>query len=163
MTMLEIKKYPNSVLRKKSKEVKEITSETKKLVEDMMQVMEKEKGVGLAAPQVGVSERIIVVRAEEGPKVFINPQIIKKSKEKEIGEEGCLSFPHIFLKIKRAKEIEVAALNLQGEKIRVEVRDFLARVFQHEIDHLNGILLIDHISFYKKLWVLLKIWSKKVG
>jgi peptide deformylase len=147
--ILEIKKYPDPILRKKCEEVKEITPEVKKLIEDMIETMEKNEGVGLAAPQVGILKRIIVVETPEAPKGFINPQIFKKSKEKEIMEEGCLSFPGLFLKIKRAKEIEIEALDENGGKIKAE--GILAKILQHEIDHLDGILFIDKISFWQRL------------
>ncbi len=147
--ILKIVKYPDSVLRKKCKEVEEITPEVKKLIEDMAKTMGKNNGVGLAAPQVGILKRIIVFETPDGPKGFINPKILKKQKETEIMEEGCLSFPGLFLKIKRAKEIEIEALDENGGKIKVQ--GFLARVLQHEIDHLDGILFIDRIGFWQKL------------
>src|SRR3989338_6891626 len=117
--LLEIKKYPEIVLRKKAKEITEITSEIKKLAEGMTETMLKSQpeGVGLAAPQVGVSKRIIVVKTEKGPAVFINPKIVKKSRKKEAEEEGCLSLPGIWLKVKRVSEVELAALDINGKKI----------------------------------------------
>ena len=153
----EIVKYPNSILRKKCEEVKEITEDIKKLGQEMMTIiMTENQGLGLAAPQIGELKRIIIVQTEKGPEVFVNPEIIKNSKKTETGEEGCLSFPKLFLKIKRAKEAEIEALDLQGEKIKIKAEDLPARVFQHEIDHLDGILFIDRISFFQKLWRLLK-------
>lgn len=152
--MLEIKKYPNPVLRKKCEEVIEITEDIKKLSQEMIKILEEDEegdGIGLAASQVGELKRIIVVKFGEGSRAFFNPEIIKKNKETEIAEEGCLSVPGLFLKIKRAKEIAVEALNERGEKIRFKAKDMLARVFQHEIDHLDGILIIDRISFWQKL------------
>jgi len=162
----EIIKYPNPILRKKSEEVKEVTEDIKKLGQDMIQTMMEKNGIGLAAPQIGELKRIIVFhpirersleeKAKKTPQVFINPKIIKKSRETIIEEEGCLSLPGLFLKIKRAKEAEIEALNLQGEKIKIKAEGLPARVFQHEIDHLDGILFIDRISFFQKLWRLLK-------
>jgi len=173
MTTKEIIKYPDSILRKKSEEIKEITLKIKELALAMLEIMIKEKGIGLAASQIGELKRIIVIQAERGPEVYINPKIIKKSKENkfsffpfakaresketEIREEGCLSFPGLFLKVKRAKEVEVEFLNLRGEKNKIKAEGLPARVFQHEIDHLDGILFIDRISFFQKLWRLLKI------
>ena len=104
MATLEIKKYPAPILRKKCLEVKEVTGEIKKFGWDMVETMKENEGIGLAAPQVGQLKRIIVVRTEKGPQVFINPKIIKKSREIIMGEEGCLSFPGLWLKIKRAKK-----------------------------------------------------------
>lgn len=157
MKILTIRKYPDLILRKKCDEVKEITPEIKELVLNMAETMVKGQGIGLAAPQVGESKRIIIVQFEKRPEIFINPEIIKKSSQSETGEEGCLSLPGLFLKIKRAKKIEVEALNLEGEKITVKTENLSARVFQHEIDHLNGILFIDRISFFQKLKIKRKL------
>ena len=151
MAILEIIKYPNPILRKKCEEIREVTEEIKKLSREMIEVMVKGQGVGLAASQVGELKRVIIVQLEKGPEVFINPKIIKKSKETEIGEEGCLSFPGLFLKIKRKKEIEIEALNEKGEKIHLKTEGLPARIFQHEIDHLDGILIIDKINFWQRL------------
>ena len=160
MNIFEIKKYPNPILRKKSEELEEITPEIKELVLAMTEIMEKNQGVGLAAPQVGELKRVIVVhpikersleeKSEKRPQIFINPEIIKKTKETEIDEEGCLSFPELFLKIKRAKEVEIEALNLNGEKIQIKAEGLPARIFQHEIDHLDGVLFIDKLSFWQR-------------
>ena len=144
--------YPNKILRKKSEEVgEEIDEEIRNLAREMVEIMVKEDGIGLAAPQLGILKRIIVVMTENGPEVFINPVIVKKSKESETMEEGCLCFPGVFLKIKRAKMIEVEALNLQGEKIRMKTEGLVARIFQHEADHLDGILFVDRASFWQKI------------
>ncbi len=152
----EIIKYPDLILRKKCQEVQEVTAEIKKLVEEMILALEKKQGVGLSAPQIGVLKRVIVIETEKGSAGLINPKIIKKSREKEIMEEGCLSFPGIWLKIKRRKEVEVKALDKEGKGIRMEAKGLTARILQHEIDHLDGILFIDKIGFWQKLWRLLK-------
>lgn len=158
--ILEIKKYPNPILKKKSQKVKKITSEIENLGQEMIKIMAKNEGVGLAAPQIGKLKRIIIVqpikegfsegRDKKKPQVFINPKIIKKSKKTIIDEEGCLSFPGLFLKIKRAKEIEIEALDEKGEKINYKAQGLPARIIQHEIDHLDGILFIERISFWQK-------------
>jgi len=144
----EIKKYPDPVLRKKAEEVKEITPEIKTLIEDMKETMINGDGAGLAAPQVGILKRIIIVDAGKGPLAFINPEIIRKSKETQVIEEGCLSFPGLFLKIKRAREVEIEAESEKGEKIRLKANGIFPAIFQHEVDHLDGILFIDRISFW---------------
>jgi peptide deformylase len=149
--ILEIKKYPDKVLKKKCKEVKEITSDVKNLAQDLAETMVKKDGVGLAASQVGELKRIIAVQTERGPVVYINPKILKKSRETEVIEEGCLSFPGLFLEIKRAKRAEVEALDEMGRKIQIKAEGLPARVLQHEIDHLDGILFIDRLSFWQKL------------
>jgi peptide deformylase len=158
MSNFEIKKYPDSVLKKRAEEVKEITPEIKELIYKMKKIVEEDEiTVGLAAPQIGISKRIIVVQTDKGPAAFINPEIIEKTKETETMEEGCLSLPGIFLDIKRWKGIKVKALDEKGEEVELQVTGFMARVFQQEIDHLNGILIIDRIPFWKKLWLWLKI------
>jgi peptide deformylase len=153
--ILEIKKYPNPILRKKSEKVEKVTPEIKKLIEDMTEAMEKNDGVGLAAPQIGELKRIIVIKTNQGPKAFINPKILNKSRKTETLEEGCLSFPGLFLRIKRAKEIEIEAFDEKSKKIKAE--GILAKVLQHEIDHLDGILFIDKISFWQKLKIRNKL------
>ena len=158
---LEIKKYPDPILRKKAEEAREITQEIKKFCQDIEETMIANQGIGLSAPQVGKSKRIIAIQTEKGPEVFINPKIIKKSKETEIGEEGCLSFPGLFLKIKRAKELEIEALDIEGKKIQTKVEGLTARVFQHEIDHLEGILFIDHVRVGRRVWELLKFYCRR--
>lgn len=154
MAILEIKKFNEPVLRKRCKKVKKIDKELKKLIVDMAQTMEKDQGMGLAASQVGVLKRVITVQADfKGQRILglINPKIKKKSKEKEINTEGCLSFPGIFLEIKRAKEVVVEALDYNGKKIHLKAKGLLARVLEHEIDHLDGILFFDRLSFFKKI------------
>ncbi len=159
MAILEIKKFNEPVLRKKCKKVGRVDKKIKKLAIDMVQTMKKGQGIGLAAPQVGVSKRVIVVQTDLGGQrilALVNPKIIKKSFETEVGEEGCLSFPGIFLEIKRAKEVEVGGLDIKGKKIKLEAKGLLARVFQHEIDHLDGILFFNRLSFIKKIRFKLK-------
>ncbi len=151
MAELTIKSYSNPVLRKKSEEIKEITPEIKRLALDMVETMVKNKGLGLAAPQVGISKRIVAVLLAEGPKIFINPKITKKEKETEIAEEGCLCFPNLFLDIKRAKSVAIKAIDVEGKEMEFFVDGLTARIFQHEIDHLNGILFFDKISFWQRL------------
>ena len=149
--ILEIKKYPDPVLKKRAKEVKEIEEEERKLIRDMIETMYANQGVGLAAPQVGVLKRIIIVDVGKGPQVFVNPKIVKKGGGKEISEEGCLSVPGVFLKIKRWRKIEVEALDENGKKFKVSASGLLSHCLQQEIDHLNGILILDRLSFWQKL------------
>ena len=151
----QILKYPNPVLKNKSEGVEEITDEIRKLAQDMKETMFTGQGIGLAAPQIGVLKRIIAVQ-EKTPLIFINPRIIKKSRETVSEQEGCLSFPGIFLKINRAKEIEVEALDERGEKVYFKAQGLIARVLQHEIDHLDGILCIDRLNFWQRLKIKLK-------
>jgi len=163
MALLEIKKYPDPILKKKCQEVEEVTPEIKKLIEDMIETMEKNDGVGLAAPQVGILKRVIIVETEKGPQGFINPKIIKKTKETEMDSEGCLSVPGIFLKIKRWKGVEIEALNKEGEKVQFKTTGLIARIFQDEIDHLNGILIIDRVNPIERLRLRKKLKQIKTN
>lgn len=144
MAIYNIVKKGDLVLRKKAKEVTEITPKVQKLIKNMADTMYHSRGVGLAAPQVGFSKRIIVVDVgdETGLHAVINPVIVA-AKGKQNGPEGCLSCPDEYGDVLRAKHIVVEGLNEKGEAIRIEASDFLARAFQHEIDHLDGILFVD--------------------
>ena len=141
--MLKILKYPDAVLKKKAQKVATVDRQIKNLALDMIETMNKVGGVGLAAPQIGVSQRIIAVKNEDEDWVIINPEIIKKSWRKETSTEGCLSLPGVEVKVKRHHKITVKGLNYSGESIIIEAKGLLARIFQHEIDHLNGVLIID--------------------
>jgi peptide deformylase len=164
MAILEIKKFNEPVLRKKCQRVKKIDKKTRKLIVDMAQTMEREQGVGLAAPQVGISKRVITVLNLENRRILglVNPKILKKSQETEIDEEGCLSFPNIFLKIKRAREAEVEGIDINGKKIKLKAKGLLARIFQHEIDHLDGILFFNRLNFAQRIKFKLKHPSIKL-
>lgn len=161
MFKLEIKKYGNPVLRTKCEEVKEINEEVRSLAKDMLKIMYREDGVGLAAPQIGDKRRIIVVDIGQGPLSLINPQILIKSKKTFRDYEGCLSLPGINLKIKRAKKVEIQGFLLEkNQLVKIQAEGLLARDFQHEIDHLNGVLIIDHTSPFKKLRAIRKLKKK---
>jgi len=108
--------------------------------------MEKNQGIGLAAPQVGISKSIIIVTEGKSSHAFLNPSIVKQSKEKERDEEGCLSLPGLFVKVSRSKQVEIIAQTIEGEEVRIVARDLAARIFQHEIDHIEGKLIIHRIS-----------------
>ena len=153
--------YGNSVLKKRAKEVGHVTDDFRRLIPHMIKVMKEYRGVGLAAPQIGISQRVIIVQGPKKPLGFFNPQILKKSKTTQIGEEGCLSIPGLFIKIKRAKEVEVECQNLKGKIVRMRASGLVARIFQHEVDHLEGKLIIDHVPFWRRL-SLLKDWRKSV-
>lgn len=155
MAILEIKKYPEKVLKEKASPVLEIDREILNLVDDMIETMYAAPGIGLAAPQVGVSKRIIVidVSVKEGEKtpliVLINPEIVSTEGEIE-SEEGCLSLPGYITTVKRAERVIVKGLNKDGREISIEGEGLLSRALQHEIDHLDGLLLIDRISRIKR-------------
>ncbi|MGD9807677.1 MAG: peptide deformylase [Deferribacterales bacterium] len=152
--ILEVKTFPDKVLRIKAEPVVDINEETVKLLDNMVQTMHHQKGVGLAAPQVGISKRIIVIDTSAGEDEgmilrVINPEIIEASGE-QVGEEGCLSVPGEYEPVRRAEKIRVKALSEEGKPYTMEAEGFLARVFQHEIDHLNGVLFIDRLPSFKK-------------
>jgi len=151
--ILEIKKYPEAVLLKKSIPVAKITSKEIKLFEDMLATMYASKGIGLAAAQIGRNIRIIVVDIGQGPIKLANPRIIK-IKGKDWLIEGCLSVPDISVNIKRPTEIVVVALNEKGESVEIKASGLLSRVIQHEIDHLNGKLIVDYLGLLSKLRML---------
>ncbi len=140
---MKIIKYPNKILDKKTKKVKKpLDSEIQKLIKGIKETMEKADGAGLAAPQVGESLRICAI--QYGGEVFamINPKITSYSREKEINEEGCLSFPGQFFPIKRSVKVKVRYINEEGKETKKKAEGLLARIMQHEIDHLDGIVFI---------------------
>ena len=141
-------RYDNDeILKKRAREIEDIDDKIKELAADMMETMHKYEGLGLAGPQVGVLKRIIVIDLyEEGMQfTLINPVIIKQKGE-QIVEEGCLSFPNQFGKVKRPKEVEVEALDIEGKKVRIKAKDLLAQALCHEIDHLNGVLFVEKVE-----------------
>lgn len=148
--ILEIRHYPDPVLRKRCEEVREITPEIKELIRNMFETMYQNRGVGLTASQVGVLKRVVVADVGNGPQVFINLRILKKE-GLERAEEGCLSVPGVYLDVKRAKTMTVEALDENGKKFKTEAAGLLARCLQQEIDHLNGILIIDRVGWWEKL------------
>ncbi|MBI4619252.1 MAG: peptide deformylase [Desulfobacterales bacterium] len=152
MSILKILTYPDPVLKKKAKPVEIIDERIKKLAEDMIETMYAAPGVGLAAPQVGESLRVITVdvtRKEEGLIVLINPEIISSEGECT-EEEGCLSVPDFKEIVQRKEKVLVKGLDLEGRKIQIPAEGLLAIAFQHEIDHLDGILIIDRVSRLKR-------------
>ncbi len=147
MAIRNIRLEGDEILKKKSKPVEEINEKILTLIEDMFETMYAQNGLGLAAVQVGVLKRVVVIDVGEEtrePFVLINPKIIKTKGEHEV-EEGCLSFPNKFAKIVRPKEVEVEALNEKGEKIKIKAKDLLAQAICHEVDHLNGVLFTDKV------------------
>lgn len=144
MTQLKILTYPNPLLEKKAQIVKDPQApEIKRLILDMLETMEKNNGVGLAANQVGQPENICVVKIGGKTHIFINPRLKSKSWSKIVCEEGCLSFPGKFIPIKRSKNIKIEALDRNGKKFVLKAENFLSRAIQHEMDHLDGILFIE--------------------
>ncbi len=161
MLGLEIRKYGDPILRQKCEEIGGITDEVRSLAKNMLKAMYRDNGVGLAAPQIGEKGRIIVVDVGQGPFSLVNPKILEKSAEKESDYEGCLSLPKVTLKIERAKRVEIEGYLLeQGQRVKIKAEGLLARAFQHEVDHLDGALIIDKVSYFRKLRAVRKL--KKV-
>lgn len=144
MALRNIRKYGDSILRKKSRKVDDINERIHVLLNDMEETLYEEDGVGLAAPQVGVLKRVIVVDVGQGILKLVNPEIIY-SEGKAVDIEGCLSIPGNQGRVERPQKVKVKALNEKGEEVIIEGEDLLARALCHEIDHLNGILFIDKI------------------
>ena len=156
MTLREVLKFPDNRLREISVPIEKITDEICKLADDMLEVMYDEPGIGLAAPQVGETVRLIVVDtewtkddAEQNPLVLVNPEIVESS-GKIVWTEGCLSVPDFEADVERASHVELRASNLEGEDLEIDASELQAVCFQHEIDHLDGILFIDRISRLKR-------------
>ena len=161
MSELRVIKYGNPILRMKAKHIENIDSDVKQLANDMITIMQGEEGIGLAAPQVAQSISLLVVDMslidEEGePTAFINPEILTSEGESVL-EEGCLSLPDIREDVKRPEIITLRYQNIEGEVSEKRFDELLARVLQHEIDHLNGVLFVDRISSLKK-----KMFNKKL-
>ncbi len=156
---LKLVTYGSKILRKKAEPIREVTAEIRRLGEEMLEIMHQERGVGLAAPQVGVSKRILVLDGTSvdraiKPMILINP-VLSKPEGKEVGREGCLSLPGVEVEVKRALKIHVKALGPDGKKVAFDAKRFFARIIQHETDHLNGILLLDYLNPMEKI---LAIW-----
>lgn len=159
---MEIITLGDDVLRQKALPIKDINQEVIDFANEMIHTMIEGNGVGLAAPQVGDLRRMFVVQIpEEDPIVFINPDILETSMETEPYEEGCLSIPQIFTNIVRPSEVRIQAWNLKGRPFVLEADDLLARVIQHEMDHLNGILFIDHLK-EKQRERLIQMYNRKM-
>lgn len=145
MASYEIRLFGDPVLRQRAAEVTDIDGKLAKLAEDMVQTMYEAPGAGLAATQVGVEKRIFVYDAGEGPRTIVNP-VISESRGEWAFEEGCLSVPGLAWEIVRPKEVHLTGYDLDGNEVSIEADEFEARVFQHEMDHLDGILLLEHLD-----------------
>jgi peptide deformylase len=158
MTLRRIVTLPDPVLKRKARLVTKFDKNLQTLIDDMIETMREAPGVGLAAPQIGLSERLAVIEyyereedeeKEDAPKkvwVVINPEIVKASEEMVIGVEGCLSIPGLVGEVERHESVQVKALNRHGKPLKIKAKGWLARIFQHEIDHLNGVLFTDRAT-----------------
>ena len=161
MALLEILQAPHPVLKTKAKPVARVDDGLRRLAADMFETMYKAPGIGLAAPQVGVSERLIVLDVadgdERGPMTLVNPEIVWRSSDRATAEEGCLSLPGHFADVTRPQQLKVSYLTEQGLERQLEAEGLLARCVQHEIDHLDGILFVDHLTALKRNMILRKL------
>ena len=158
MALRKIVTLPDPVLKRKARAITKFDKNLQTLIDDMVETMRAAPGVGLAAPQIGLSDRLVVIEYyekeqeeenEDAPKkiwVVINPEIIKPSEETLLGIEGCLSIPGLVGEVERHAEVQVKALNRQGKPVKIKAKGWLARIFQHEIDHLNGILFTERAT-----------------
>jgi len=160
MTVRPVHLLGSPVLRERAREVGAPAAETVALVQDLFDTMHALDGIGLAANQVGIAERIAVIEtSDDEPVVLIDPEIVERY-GRERGEEGCLSIPDIFGEVERAARIVVETTSLDGARVRIAAVDLQARAIQHEIDHLDGVLFIDHLSPLKRR-MLLRKWEKQ--
>ena len=166
MSIKKILTEPNKILRQISKPVKNVGKDEQCLMDDMLETMYAADGIGLAAIQIGIPKRIIVMdiswtKGEKKPMYFVNPVIKNKDNVKSIYEEGCLSVPNQFAEIERPKNCEVKYLNYKGEKKLLKAEGLLATCIQHEMDHLEGILFIDYLSKLKKSMIIKKLLKNR--
>ena len=166
MAIRSIITLPDRILRKRAKPVERVDAELRKLADDMLATMYDAPGIGLAAPQIGVSRRLIVMdpAKDEGPKtplVMVNPEILERSDAMRIHEEGCLSIPDFTAEVERPERARVAYLDIKGEPWEVELEGIWSTLVQHEIDHLNGVLFIDYLSRLKRDMVVKRFAKSK--
>jgi len=159
VSVLDIRVLGDPVLRQETKPVETITDELRTLARNMFETMYLAKGIGLAAPQVGRTERIAVVDVDDNPLVIINPEVIESDGTSK-GEEGCLSIPDVYGDVERPATVRVRATDLDGKEFEVAAEGLFARCLQHEIDHLHGKLFLDYLSVLKRRSALAK-WSKE--
>lgn len=180
MAVLPIYVVPQPVLKQKAAPIAEITPEIKQLAADMLDTMYAARGIGLAAPQIGVSKRLVVIdveqKEEENPEaegrgepgkpiVMINPEIIETSEEQSVYQEGCLSIPAQYADVERPVSLRLRYTTLEGQTVEEDADGLYATCIQHEIDHLDGILFTDHLSSLKRDMILRKVkkWTREIG
>ena len=157
---------PDTILRKKSETLEKVDNELRSLMDDMLETMYAAPGIGLAAVQVGILKRLIVIdiskdKEKKNPLFLINPEIVSKSNKTSIYEEGCLSLPGYFAEIERPAECKIEYLDYEGKKSEMNANGLLATCIQHEVDHLNGVLFIDYLSKLKKDMIVKKLVKHK--
>jgi peptide deformylase len=161
MALLEILQAPHPVLKAKAKPIARVDAALRRLAADMFETMYKAPGIGLAAPQVGISERLVVLDVADGeerrPMVLVNPEIVWRSGDRATAEEGCLSLPGQFADVTRPQAVKVRFLDDHGDEQEIDTDGLLARCVQHELDHLDGILFVDHLTALKRNMIMRKL------
>lgn len=160
MSVLPIRVLGDPVLREETRPVAEVTDDVRRLIDDMLETMYAANGIGLAAPQVGRTERVCVVDVDGAKYALVNPEIVVADGKKEKAEEGCLSIPDVYADVERPGHVVVRAIDRDGQPFEAEATALLARCFQHEIDHLHGKLFLDHLSFLKRRSALAR-WDEE--
>jgi peptide deformylase len=155
--MMKISINKDPILRKKSKKLEDVTEQDRNFIKKMFETMYEQNGIGLAAVQVGALKQIITIDIGQGKLCLINPMIVKKNGPFHVMEEGCLSLPDVTVKVPRQKNVTVKALDQSGLNITIDASDLMARVLQHEIDHLKGKLIVDYVPWYKKITAVMKL------
>ena len=166
MSQRKIVIEPDPILRKESEPIEKVDNDLRKLLDDMLETMYAAPGIGLAAVQVGILKRLIVIdiskdKEKKNPLFLINPEIVSKSKNTSMYEEGCLSLPGHFAEIERPSECQINFLDYNGKKKEITAKGLLSTCIQHEVDHLNGILFIDYLSKLKKDMIIKKLVKNK--
>ena len=162
MAILPIRTFGDPVLRERARDVETFDDALARLADDMIQTMHEAPGVGLAAPQVGRSIRLIVFDIGEGPTALVNP-VLSGHQGEQVGEEGCLSIPGLYFPVKRAMTVACEAVDVRGKAVRIEGEELLARVFQHEVDHIDGVLFVDRLDGEERKQALAAIRDQAMG
>jgi peptide deformylase len=155
----QVRTYGDPVLRRPADEITDIDGRLVRLADDMLETMYAEPGIGLAAPQIGVGRRLFVYDVGDGPRVLVNP-VIAESDGEWVYEEGCLSIPGIYWEIVRPKVVHITGRDLDGNEVSIDADELLARLFQHELDHLDGVLLLEHLDEDQRRQAM-KDWRKR--
>jgi peptide deformylase len=163
MSVMQIRTFGDPILRSPGLDVIEFDDRLRGLAANMHETMHAAPGVGLAAPQVGVPRRLFTFDSGEESGAYANPEIVWRSEETQDGEEGCLSIPGVYFPVVRAMSVTVRAQNLEGEHVTHDAEGFLARIFQHEIDHLNGVLFVDRLDRENRREALRRIREAELG
>ena len=163
MAVLAIRTFGDPTLRQRAREVNKVTKAHRQLVKDMIDTMREAPGVGLAGPQIGVLERVFVYEVEDDVGALFNPRIVDRSSDTLTEEEGCLSLPGLAYDVERARSVRLEGIDEKGRSVTIEASELLARVFQHEIDHLDGVLFVDHLDEEAKREAMRELTRQVLG